>query len=150
MGQAVALSSVKLYRAALREMLDDQGADLFVTANYNKPGLSIEQARDKLKHLHAVVCRAILGKRWLKTPERVFFVAIPEVGKNGYLHHHILLSCADRTRFQQVAPPLFVRKIAPGGSLDIQSLQEGGRATGYVTKAHLIEHFVISTEFVGK
>lgn len=146
----MALPSAKLYRAALREMLDDRGADLLVTANYNQPGLSVEQARDKLKHFHAVACRAMLGKRWLKTPERVFFVAIPEVGRNGHVHHHILLSCADSRRFQQIAPPLFVRKIAPGGSLDIQSLQEGGRATGYVTKAHFIEHFVISSEFVGK
>jgi hypothetical protein len=140
----------------MRQMLNGFAADSLVTLNYNESALTIPEARERLKHFHAVVDRKVIGQRWHLKPaaQRTFFIAVPERGREELLHHHLLLRAArgvDLAQLEQVARSRFRASVAPAGSVHWRSIRTDADHRGvvdYMTKGPGIADFVISIEFV--
>ncbi len=144
-------------RAALRQWILDHGADLFVTANFNRDTNS-EAARRNLKRWHARIDRALLGASWAKKAinQRTFFVAFVE-NTDSNLHYHMLLKLSDpqaKARFLDIAESAWLG-LVKSGSLDIKPIEtrnDLARTAAYATKqlyrSDRLEQFILSTEFI--
>ena len=163
-------------RTALREMLQGEGINYFVTANLNwekklipgrnmfdrwhahlTRGPEFAKARNALRQWHAEVDRSLLGSKWSKkdASERTFFAAFPEHADHN-LHYHLLLRLPGEwlsEEFQLLAIDHWGR-VVPGGSLDVQPLltdEDVQNVVRYATKdflrKDLMENFFLSTEF---
>jgi hypothetical protein len=136
------------YRDQLRLLLARADVALFVTLAYNEPKLSPSGARHLLKYFHAASDRGLMGPRW-QQKERTFFLAVQEVGKNGNIHHHLLLKPPkgiSQARFEAVVPSRFKRIVAPHGSILIKDIYDQGGLAKYCEKASQVE-LILSTEF---
>jgi hypothetical protein len=143
---------------AMTDFLEQGRFGWHITANFNRP-VSYVAGRDKLKTWSSFVDRCLLGRRYYRKPadQRLFFVAVPEVGlSSGYLHFHLLARLPEEraTRFESIAMAAWV-DLNRAGSLFVQRIEdEPGslrRVIGYDLKQarrpNQYAQIILSTEF---
>ena len=141
-------------RDLLRDLFPSSAAaDFFCTPNFNRDELGLAVASRLLRHFHAMLDRHLFGKRWAKQQNRTAFMSIPEIGKGGRLHHHLLLRLPSisgkKEQFAKGAPALF-RRVTTSGTLDVipvPSMAAQRIIAEYITKRNLLVDFIISDGF---
>ena len=109
----------------LNQFLRDQQFTLHITANFNRPTTYVA-GRDKIKTWASFVDRKLHGRLYYRRPieQRLFFVAIPELGACGdNLHFHLLAKVPGESmiRFRQVAEANWL-SLVRCGSLHVQEI----------------------------
>jgi len=129
-----------------------------ITANFNRP-VRYEVGRDKLKAWCSFVDRRLQGRSYYRKPadQRLFFVAVPEIGlSSGHLHFHLLAKLPEEKsgQFEQVAMSAWI-DLNRAGSLFVQRIDDDPgslrRVIGYdlkqARKPDQYAQIIISTEF---
>lgn len=142
----------------LNQFLRDQQFTLHITANFNRP-TTYAAGRDKIKTWASFVDRKLHGRLYYQKPieQRLFFVAIPELGACGdNLHFHLLAKVPDESmiKFRQVAEANWL-SLVKYGSLHVQEIaaSEGDqqRVVSYdlkeVGQGDNYANWLFSTEF---
>jgi hypothetical protein len=140
-----------IYRASMREWLEQQPFDFFVTLTTNRE-MSTETAEKHLRILDAAWNRKLFGKKFFRLPEdrRLFYVALPEHKSN--LHYHLLVRVpvAVRNSFRAIIPALWKRQV-PSGTVDVREIDNLRTAAGYAVKSlwndFSRDHYVLSSQF---
>lgn len=143
---------------ALVDMLLTQDFDWHITANLNRT-TTHANGRSKLRDWSKYVDRRLHGRCFYRKPtdQRLFFVAIPEIGiGTGYLHYHLLakLPHGNEDRFAQIAKDTWAN-FNPTGSMFIQRIvvtpEDMLKVVRYDTKNVWMndgyEQIILSTEF---
>ncbi len=143
---------------ALQEMLIEQNFQWHITANFNRV-TTPSNGRDKLKAWSSFIDRKLLGRNYYKKPDdqRLFFVAIPEVGAGSiHLHYHLLAKLPEsrHEQFPLIAESTW-KHFVPEGSLYVQRIantaEDLKRVVAYDTKdiwkQNNFDNLFFSTEF---
>ena len=142
----------------LNQFLRNQQFTLHITANFNRP-TTYAAGRDKIKTWSSFVDRKLHGRLYYRKPiaQRLFFVAVPELGACGdNLHFHLLAKIPEPSmfRFRQVAEANWL-SLVKYGSLHVQEIaaSEGDlqRVVSYdlkeVVRGDNYANWFVSTEF---
>lgn len=111
----------------LTDFLIDKDFMWHVTANFNR-STNYAAGRDKIKTWAAFIDRKLHGRLYYRKPieQRLFFIALPELGACGdNLHYHLLVRVpsASKEKFQRVAEPTW-QSLVKCGSLFVQDIAD--------------------------
>jgi hypothetical protein len=143
---------------ALQEMLIAHNFQWHITANFNRV-TTTTNGRDKLKAWSSFVERKLFGRNYFKKPqsERLFFVAIPEIGTGStHLHYHLLAKLPESRHdtFSQIAESTW-KQFVSTGSLFVQRIGNTAadleRVVAYdikdIWKSNNFDNVIFSNEF---
>lgn len=111
----------------LTDFLIDKDFMWHITANFNR-SMTYAAGRDKIKAWASFVDRKLHGRLYYRKPieQRLFFVAVPELGACGdNLHYHLLVRvpAASKEKFQRIAEQIW-RSLVKCGSLFVQDIAD--------------------------
>ena len=148
------------YRSALSAWLQTHDHNCALTLAFNDGALSVDFIKDRAKELLNRLDRKMLGKRYLKQPDKriqgIFF--IEKIGSNAHLQASLKINTKNfEGEFRRLLTTVLIKtewsKLCQKGSVDVQMIRENERWQGYVTKEYqrhdFAEHFFFAEEFFG-
>lgn len=137
-------------KAAYDELVGRHRYDRYVTFTMGQPGDGLRRTREStalrltahLKKWDAVMNRKVIGKMWLKQPERrlFWFFTFEKLGVHPHVHGFVRFFTDDLQELQRQAGVFddFAerewRNICPGGTTDLQVIDQQEGLQKYITK----------------
>jgi hypothetical protein len=114
--------------------MTDFDPTLFVTFVFNHQ-IGIEEARQALEKFHGQLDRKLVGRAFLRNPDKrsTYIATIEKPDANIHIHALFKLTEAQKLQFALVANEIWGRLIR-GGNLDIQPVHCVEGVADYITK----------------
>ena len=122
------------YRAECIRWMTAFNPDLFVTFVFNRE-ISIDQAQAKLERFHGELDRRLVGRAFLRRPEKrsTYIATVEKPEANIHIHALFKMTEMQKMRFYLVADKIWER-FAEAGNLDIQPVSYAEGVADYITK----------------
>lgn len=136
------------HRSRVIELIEFLDLRHFSTLAFNRY-MTVDDARDHLRELHARLDRMTLGPDWAKKDphnERLFSISFIENPETN-LHFHMLWRSPQHEAKLTEAMPEFWEELVPSGDVDTQPISYLGNLNKYVTKQLKPDSYILSSQF---
>jgi hypothetical protein len=136
------------HRSRVIELIEFLDLRHFSTLAFNRY-MTVDDARDHLRELHARLDRMTLGPDWAKKDphnERLFSISFIENPETN-LHFHMLWRSPQHEAKLTEAMPEFWEELVPPGDVDTQPISYLGNLNKYVTKQLTPDSYTLSSQF---
>lgn len=122
------------YRNECIKLMTGLQPNLFVTLAFNRR-ISMNEAQIVLEKFHAFMDRKIVGRAFLRRPEKrsTYIAMIEKPDANIHIHALFKMTPMQRLRFCLTADAVW-KKLFPGGNVDLLHVYCAQGAADYITK----------------
>ncbi|MEG8018785.1 hypothetical protein [Sphingomonas sp. LR55] len=122
------------YRVECVRWMTDFNPDLFVTFVFNR-GIGMDEAQVALEKFHGHLDRKLIGRAFLRRPEKRtnYIATIEKPDTNIHIHALFKMTGIQKLRFCLIADGIW-ESMVKGGNLDIQAVHNAEGVADYITK----------------
>lgn len=122
------------YRAECIRMMNELKPNLFVTFTFNR-NISIIEAQVLLERFHGYIDRKIIGRAFIRRPEKrsSYIATIEKPRTNIHIHALFKMTAMQKLKFCLTADAEW-KKLCQSGNLNMQNIRDAEGAADYITK----------------